>query len=348
EQPFRHPQEAVLRRTVQHRHAVWWAHAGKSGLGLEHGDHRLLAAGHHGVAETTHAIALRVDAARAALLFLRGHQCDDLAVPAFLGDRARAGRVSVGPDAVARVRSRFEQQSRHLDVTRHDRDMDGAYFEARRSLAQEIHDLCPPREQLTNRAEVAFLHGLVQPLRRDTLDGGFQLRPALEPVRARPHELRVVQGEGFRRGGAMVSTDLGDGVWRLRAIRLQQLPGLSPQLIDVGILAHRARRRVRNAAKAFRETGRPANGHDELLSRPCLRHSPARPLSAARAGKEIILTTTRPMSGWTQSFPRTWVTPRCASASIPRRSTGSRSPDSASFTCLNATRRWRRVRATRR
>jgi hypothetical protein len=42
------------------------------------------------------------------------------------------------------------------------------------------------------------------------------------------------------------------------------------------------------------------------------------PLS--RAGKDIILTTTRPMSGWTQSFPRTWVTPRCASASIPRRS----------------------------
>src|ERR1043166_2679354 len=26
------------------------------------------------------------------------------------------------------------------------------------------------------------------------------------------------------------------------------------------------------------------------------------------------------MSGWTQSFPRTWVTPRCAGASIPRRS----------------------------
>jgi hypothetical protein len=42
------------------------------------------------------------------------------------------------------------------------------------------------------------------------------------------------------------------------------------------------------------------------------------PLS--RAGKEIILTMTRPMSGSTQSFPRTWMTPRCASASIPRRS----------------------------
>jgi hypothetical protein len=49
----------------------------------------------------------------------------------------------------------------------------------------------------------------------------------------------------------------------------QQFPGLSPQLIDVGIHAHRARGRVR-----------PANGHDELLSRPCRRHSLARPLSA--------------------------------------------------------------------
>ena len=204
EQPFRHPQEAVLRRTVQHRHAVWWAHAGKSGLGLEHGDHRLLAAGHHGVAETTHAVVMRVDAARAALLFLRGHQRDDLVVPAFLGDRARAGRVAVGPDAVARVRSRFEQQPRHLDVTRHDRDVDGAYFEARRSLAQQIDDFRPPREQRTDRAEVALLHGLVQPRRRDAIDGRLQLRPALEPVRARQHELRVVQREGLRRRGAMV------------------------------------------------------------------------------------------------------------------------------------------------
>src|SRR5512145_2511703 len=67
----------------------------------------------------------------------------------------------------------------------------------------------------------------------------------------------------------MVGGDLDYGIWRLSAIRVQQLPGLSPQLIDVGILAHRARGRVR-----------PANGHDELLSRPCLRHSPARPLSA--------------------------------------------------------------------
>src|SRR5262245_36929700 len=107
----------------------------------------------------------------------------------------------------------------------------------------------------------------------------------------------------------MMGVDLGDGVWRLSAIRLQQLLGLSPQLIDIGGLAHRASVRAS-----------PVSGHDELLSRPCPWHGHPRPLSALRAGKEIILATTRSMSGWTQSFPRTWVTPRCASASIPRRS----------------------------
>jgi len=94
---------------VQHRHAVGRAHAGQRGLRFKHRDHRLLAARHHGVAETTDAVAMGVDAARAALLFVRGHQRDDLVVAAFLGDRARACRVAVGPDAVACVRSRFEQ-----------------------------------------------------------------------------------------------------------------------------------------------------------------------------------------------------------------------------------------------
>src|SRR5882672_5867126 len=67
----------------------------------------------------------------------------------------------------------------------------------------------------------------------------------------------------------MVRTDLGDSVWRLRAMRLQQLPGLSLQLIDIGGLAHPASGRVS-----------PVNDHDELLSRPCLPHSHTRPLSA--------------------------------------------------------------------
>jgi hypothetical protein len=35
---------------------------------------------------------------------------------------------------------------------------------------------------------------------------------------------------------------------------------------------------VRNAAQAFRETGCPADGHDELLSRPCLSAQPYAPV----------------------------------------------------------------------
>jgi hypothetical protein len=97
-----------------------------------------LAACHHGVSETAHTIAKRVAAARHPLLFVRGHQRDGLVVPTFLGDGARAGRIAIGPDAAARVRSGLEQQPRHLDVARHDRDVERADFKARRSPAQQI------------------------------------------------------------------------------------------------------------------------------------------------------------------------------------------------------------------
>jgi hypothetical protein len=99
------------------------------------------------------------------------------------------------------------------DVALHDCDVEGAYLEAGRSAAQQIDDFRPPREKRMGRAEVALLHGLVQPRRRDAIDGRLQLRPALEPVRARQHELRVVQGEGLGRRGAMVGADLDDRVW---------------------------------------------------------------------------------------------------------------------------------------
>src|SRR5688500_728111 len=66
--------------------------------------------------QTAAAGCRRVAVARAALLFLRGHQRDALVVTAFLGDGARAGGVAVRPDSDARVCSRLEQESRHLDV----------------------------------------------------------------------------------------------------------------------------------------------------------------------------------------------------------------------------------------
>ena len=91
--------------------------------------------------------------------------------------------------------------------------MERAYFKASRSPAHQVDDFRPPRKQRASCNEVALLHHLVQPRGRDAIDGRLQLRPALEPVRARQHELRVVQGEGFRCRGAMMGVDLGDGVW---------------------------------------------------------------------------------------------------------------------------------------
>lgn len=65
---------------------------------------------------------------------------------------------------------------------------------------------------------------------------------------------------------------------------LTQLHPLVRVEIDVGVLTHRANGRVR-----------PVNGHDELLSRPCLGQAIRARCPLSRAGKEIILTTTRPV-----------------------------------------------------
>jgi len=71
----------------------------------------------------------------------------------------------------------------------------------------------PLEEVRTSRDEIAFLYCLVQPRRGDAINVRLQLRPALEPVRARQHELRVMQREGLRRCAAMVGGDLDDSVW---------------------------------------------------------------------------------------------------------------------------------------
>ncbi len=138
--------------TVQYCYAVGMANIGKRGLGFEHGDYRLLAACDHRLPEAAEIVAKGVAAAGGALLFLSNRHRDDLVVHAFLGDGARTGRITVGPDAAAGVRSRLEQQPRHLDVALHHPDVEGAYFEAGRSSAQQIDDFRPPRKKRPSRA----------------------------------------------------------------------------------------------------------------------------------------------------------------------------------------------------
>jgi hypothetical protein len=76
---------------------------------------------------------------------------------------------------------------------------------------------------------------------RRAVDECFQLRPAVEAVRSREHELRVVEREGRGVGVAVVQGDLGHRVGVARAKRGQEFLGLvAPELIEIGMRVQRA------------------------------------------------------------------------------------------------------------
>src|SRR5215831_9875922 len=140
--------------------------------------------------------------------------------------------------------------------------------------------------------------------RGDAVDGGVKLGPAFEAVRARQDELSVVKGEGLWRGGAVVEVHLGNSFRLLRSIRFEQFLGLALELIDVGVLAHRASGRFLAHLSSFPDR---ASGTSRL---PAVRSS---------GEKRVHLTTTYVTnSRWTQSFPRTWMAPRAPIASLPK------------------------------
>jgi hypothetical protein len=94
-------------------------------------------------------------------------------------------------------------------------------------------------EQGRHAPRVACEHGVAQARDRHTVGEGFQLRPAVEAVRAREHELRVVQRERRGVGVAVVQVNLGHRVGVAGAKRGQQFLGLAPELIEIGMLAQR-------------------------------------------------------------------------------------------------------------
>ena len=85
------------------------------------------------------------------------------------------------------------------------------------------------------------------------LDGGavderLELRPALEPVGAREHELRVVQRERRRIGAVVVRVDLGDGGGVAADEACEQFLRLTFELIEIGSSRKRAsRKRLRRS-----------------------------------------------------------------------------------------------------
>ena len=81
---------------------------------------------------------------------------------------------------------------------------------------------------------------LDQTLDGDAVDVRLQLRPTLEPIRPREHQLGVVQRERARIGIAVMRVHFRDGVGSPAAKRVQQFLRLALELIEVRMLAQRA------------------------------------------------------------------------------------------------------------
>ncbi len=135
-----------------------------------------------------------------------------------------------------------------------------------------MHELWTRRDHRPHGVEIAAADGLDQTADGDAVHKGLQLRPAVEAVRARHDELRVVEREGrwigplemrvhfLRRGG--ISGAKG----------LEQFLGLPLELIEIGTVAKRT-------------GGRCGTAHDELLFR-LHQGSAAGPVSAHSGRKE--------------------------------------------------------------
>ena len=216
EQPLHHQQRPEAGRLMQQRQAVRPAHLRQFGMLIEHGDHRLFAAGLIGLIELARGLGRPFGSARATLSASRVEHVDNLVVAAVAGEDIRAGRIAFRPDAAVGVGSEFEQQRRHAEIAPQDGHVQRAHF-----AAGQIDNLRTAREQLARSLESAALGGLVQLGRRDAVDGGLQFRPALEAIGPRQHELRVMQRERLARGGAVIGR-------RLRRRLPEPTPGRRP------------------------------------------------------------------------------------------------------------------------
>ena len=278
---------------------------------IEHGDHRLLAASHHGVAETTDAVAW-ASTPRAP----RFSSCAVISVTirrTRVPGRSCAGLVAsrLGQTAVARVRSRVEQQPRHLDVTRHDRDVDGTY------RSQTV-----PRA--SNRRFPAFARAAHGPRR-----GRPSARPRATASSSRPRWRPSASASSrtgtsapartARRAGRRCQASRCDG----RTTSTTASGDCARYASSSSLACRRSLIDVANSRASRAWAGASGNGHDSLSPSPgrCRRHSPGapgRPLS--RQAKRDHPDDDKTDVGVDASPFRGQVTPRCASASIPRRS----------------------------
>jgi hypothetical protein len=118
------------------------------------------------------------------------------------------------------------------DVLPEHRHVEGTHLSS-----AEIDDFRAPREEEARGLSIASFDRFMELRRGDTIDRGLELWPALESIRARDNEPRIVQGEALWCGGAIVGRDFGHCVRRQRPIRVEQFLGLTLQLLKIGVLS---------------------------------------------------------------------------------------------------------------
>jgi hypothetical protein len=115
-----------------------------------------------------------------------------------------------------------------------------------------------------------------------------------------------MQRKGLGRSGAVVGRDFDDGFRRRRTISFEQFLGLAFQLIDVGVLAHDASGRFLTHMISF-----PGRAFWRAPLLPVVRCAGLEKssfhelLGANHLGVDAVL-------------PRTWLTPRAPTVSIPK------------------------------
>jgi hypothetical protein len=89
---------------------------------------------------------------------------------------------------------------------------------------------------------MARAHGVRQPVDGDAVHVGLEFRPTLEAVTAHQHQLGVVQSERRAVRVAIVFVHLRGRADLTRKECMQQFLRLPPELIQIRVLAQRARR----------------------------------------------------------------------------------------------------------
>ena len=132
---------------------------------------------------------------RAPTLFL-SDDGDDVGVATFGGNRQRARRVAVRPDALARVGTVLHQEANHFRPSLQYSMVEGPMLVVLRHI--DVDQLRTHGEHRPHTIDVAGAHGVAESADRYAIDERLQFGPTVEAVGSREHELRVVQREASR------------------------------------------------------------------------------------------------------------------------------------------------------